>query len=556
MNTTVQTSKSFFGLEPEIPQSLITETIETEILICGAGNVGMSGAIFAGKRGAKTLVIEKDETVGLIKPYMGSIDTRAHKAVGESGKIDKDEIVKELLNYSTKYTEDLKIYGDYRRSKYQGANKVDENLVRLWADESGATFDELADELSGYGIKHVCEYDVKNGHHGVFKAFPIHTRFLVPFLKGGPMALMHAGVYVLEKFFVKKAKSYGVKFMFNTGLIKVIKEGNRIVGAIARKKSGEYIRINASKGVLLGTGGYINNEEWLEKLNPEAVAVSTLRAKQRGNTGDGIKVGIWAGGVKDRYPSAMIFDRGAVKPGGKAGVPLPEAGSYDSFLMGSQPFMKVNMDGKRFTNEYVPYDIVIHPLQDQKNGVACIIWDANYWKHVKKFHTIGCSRLIPSSSIPNTREGMGFIPNFAMLMMQRKLGNLKKSNTIEGLAKKLNLPAEQLKMTVNRYNEMGKTGKDEDFGRPGHTLLPITKPPYYGITNAGWILTTMDGLRINTNIQVVGQDGQAIEGLYAAGDVAGGFFGDNLYPELCVGVAVGKTITFTRRAIQHMTGVI
>jgi succinate dehydrogenase/fumarate reductase flavoprotein subunit len=66
----------------------------------------------------------------------------------------------------------------------------------------------------------------------------------------------------------------------------------------------------------------------------------------------------------------------------------------------------------------------------------------------------------------------------------------------------------------------------------------------------------MDGLRINENTQVLDKSGNPIEGLYAAGDVAGGFFANNLYPELVVGVAVGKTMTFARHAILHMTGSI
>ncbi len=540
--------------EPDISLSDISETIETEILICGAGNAGMAAAIVAGNKGAKTIVIEKDKKMGLIKPYMGAIDTRAQRAAGEKARVDKEEIIDELVNYSTKYTEDKKVYGDYKRSRYQGANKVDEKLVRLWADESGPTFDFLADELSEYGIKHVAEYDIGHGHHGPFKAFPVHTKLLVPFRKGGPLAISHAGVYVLEKFFVKKVKSYGVKLMFNTGLVKVVKEGNRVVGVIARKKNGKYIRINASKGVLIATGGYAANEQLVAERNPEAVSVSTLRYEQKGNQGDGIRAGVWAGGDKDELPSAMVFDRGPIKPGGRSGVPISTGSTFDSFFMASQPFMKVNMKGKRFTSESVPYDIVLYPLQDQKNGVYNIIWDANYWKHIKAFHTIGCSRIVPSKSTPRTFEGMRFLPNYGLMMLMRVRGLLKKSRTIEGLAKKLKLPPEEFKATVERYNEMAKLGEDKDFGKDPDTLLPLVKPPYYGITNAGWLLTTMDGLRINTNIQVVDTEGNAIEGLYAAGDVAGGFFGDNLYPELCVGVAVGKTMTFARHAVLHMTG--
>jgi fumarate reductase flavoprotein subunit len=548
---------AWYGSEPEIPQSKIVDTIDTEVLICGAGCAGMAAAIVAGKQGVKTLVIEKNKKGGIIKPYMGAIDTKAQKKVGNKAKIDKEEIIQELVHYGTKYIEEMHIYGpDYKRSKYLGANKVDENLVRLWADESGQTFDFLAEELSEYGIKHVAEYDIADGYQGVFKAYPVHTKLLVPFLKGGPFAVIHGGIYVLDRFFEKKAKSNGAKIMFNTALVKLIKNENRVVGVIARKKNGQYIRVNASKGVLLSTGGYAGDEELFAKLNPEATAVSTLRFPNNGNIGDGIKAGIWAGGEKVEYPSAMLFNRGSIKPGGKSGVPIKKGGPFDEFFFGSQPFLKVNMQGKRYCNESAPYDIVLHPLQDEKNGVSCMIWDSNYWKNVEGFHTIGCSRMIPSDSEPKTREGMGWLMCFVLNTMASLKGHIKKATTIEGLARKLKLPVKELKSTIERYNEMAKLGEDKDFGKPAKDLFPMEKPPYYGVTHAGWLLCTMDGLKINKDIQVLDGKGNPIEGLYAAGDVAGGFFANNLYPELVVGVACGKTMTFARHAILHMTGTI
>ena len=102
----------------------------------------------------------------------------------------------------------------------------------------------------------------------------MQTKFLVPFRKGGPFAMIHAGIYVLEKFFVKKMKSLGVNCMFSTPLVKVIKDGSRVVGAIARKKDGTYIRINASNGVLISTGGYAADPELMAEVNPEATAIS------------------------------------------------------------------------------------------------------------------------------------------------------------------------------------------------------------------------------------------------------------------------------------------
>lgn len=541
--------------EPEIPLSAIADTIETEVLICGAGNAGLMAAISAAKLGARTLIIEKNKRIGFIKPYMGAVDTKAQKAVGGKARIDKEEIIRELVNYGTLCTENNPVYGpDYRPSKYAGSNKVDEKLVRLWANESGAAFDFLAEELSEYGIKHVSEYDIADGWHGGFKAYPTHTKLLVPPLKGGPFAIIHAGIYVLERFFEKKTRSLGARIMFNTALVKLVREGNRVAGVIARRKDGRYLRINASKGVVICTGGYAAKEEMVARVNPEATAVSCLRFVQPGNHGEGIMAGLWAGADKDPYPSAMVFDRGITKPGEKSDIPIRIGGSFDSFFFGSQPFMKVNMEGKRFCNESVPYDVILNPLQNEKNGVACMIWDANYWNHVKSFNTIGCSRMVPSKSRPRTYEGMGRFMNAGMLLMMRVKGYIKKSRTIEGLAKKLRLPAEEFKATVERYNQMAKAGNDTDFGKPAKDMLALDRPPYYGVTYGGWLLTTMDGLRINENIQVVDRNGNPIEGLYAAGDVAGGFFANNFYPELVVGVAVGKSMTFARHAVLHMTG--
>jgi fumarate reductase flavoprotein subunit len=545
------------GVEPEIHESAIAETVDTEILICGAGTGGMVAALVAAKQGVKTLIIEKNPTVGYFKTYVGAIDSKAQKAAGNKAKIDRAEIVQELVHYTTKYVDEELVYGaDSVRPKYLGANSVNEQLVQLWADESGQAFDFLAEELGEYGITHVAEYDTGDGHHGKFKAYPTHTKFLVPFLKGGPMSLAHSGVGVIEPWLEKKAKNYGAEFRFNTPLVKLVKNGKRVAGAIARRKDGSYIRINASKGVLLCTGGYADDQDLVAKLNPEAASVTTFSYVQHGNVGDGIKAGIWAGGEKDQFPSAMLFDRGLTKPGGKSGVPFRKGGMFDAFHFGSQPFLKVNMDGKRFCCESVPYDVILYPLQNEKNGVCCIIWDANYWQNIEGFHTIGCSRQVPSTSKPATREGGTKIVNSALLAKAALQGYIQKANTLEELATKLKLPVDAFKATVERYNQMAKAGVDEDFGKPAKDLFALETPPFYGATNAGWLLTTMDGLHINTDMQVLDTSGNIIEGLYAAGDVAGGFFADNLYPELVVGVASGKTITFARHAIRHMTGVI
>ena len=102
---------------------------------------------------------------------------------------------------------------------------------------------------------------------------------------------------------------------------------------------------------------------------------------------------------------------------------------------------------------------------------------------------------------------------------------------------------------MERYNELCAKGVDEDYGKSAHRMTPVDTAPFYGIRTCAWHLTTLDGCRINTDMQVIREDGTPIEGLWATGDVTGGFFANN-YPNLFTGLACGRTMTFGRRAAK------
>ena len=83
---------------------------------------------------------------------------------------------------------------------------------------------------------------------------------------------------------------------------------------------------------------------------------------------------------------------------------------------------------------------------------------------------------------------------------------------------------------------------DEDFGKEPFRLLPLATPPFYGVRNTGVLLCTLDGIRIDTEARALRADGTPVEGLYVVGNDSGNFFCGN-YPELVVGVAVGRSLT-------------
>ena len=125
--------------------------------------------------------------------------------------------------------------------------------------------------------------------------------------------------------------------------------------------------------------------------------------------------------------------------------------------------------------------------------------------------------------------------------------NVLTAQTVEGLAQKMEAPVEAFKTTVARYNEMARNGKDLDFGKHPDRLTTIEKPPFYACKMETRYMVILGGLKVNTKLQVLDAERNAIPGLYAAGNVSGSFFG-NMYPTTVPGLTHSRAWTFGRLA--------
>ncbi len=341
---------------------------------------------------------------------------------------------------------------------------------------------------------------------------------------------------------VEKAKELGVDIYYETPLVQLIREDNsRVTGAIARNKQGEYIRVNAQQGVILCTGGYARDVEMVEKLCPTALATS-MSVCPLTNTGDGIKAGLWVGAAMDPVHAMMVFDRGIVLDGKPIGPPWQ--GGY--LQLGSQPFLRVNTRGERFVNEDLPYDYCWDAALMEPGQVWWQVWDANWKEDVKRFHTTICSRIVDHPGAP-PRGGLDL--QEAEINKLVEMGLIKKADSIDELAGLMKVPAGTFSATVNRYNELAQKGEDLDFGKITFRLSTLQQAPFYAANLAGMLICNLNGLRINTRMQVLDQELNAIPGLYAAGNDSGSFFALN-YPEMLGGIALGRTATFGRIAAQ------
>lgn len=528
--STGESPKSWRDAPAPIPQDQLAEIYISDIVIVGAGNAGMAAGMRAVERGASVTIVEKLSAVGASRSSFAAIDSRMQKAAGIS--LNKHEVVEELCKYAS--------------------HRVDQKLIRLWANESGATMDWLADLMAQQGYEMIVETDCGNEDHGFYKTFPVCHNLQSVYEGDEPVPYMaDASVHPeIAMHLVEPFTAAGGRILFNTPMQQLIRnEAGRVIGVVCKDADGDYVGVYARKGVMICTSGYAYNEDMMRDMNPQTVAHCTTMEAYPGNDGDGIKAATWIGADKDDVPTVMIFDRGGV-PSGVGGGGL-YANSGVMTHIGSQPFLKVNHDGERFCNESVPYDYIYHAATKEKLSTYCMIFDANWREQTRQFHTIGCSRmqLSPSGSkyILSTEDFQEFF--FQNILMPA--GICVEADTIEGLAEKLLIPADALKATVARYNELCAKGVDEDFGKESYRMMPIDTPPYRGVTLGGQLLCTLDGLRINTKMQVLDKCGEAIEGLYAGGNDSGGFF-SNCYPELIVGAAMGRTFTFARIAGENM----
>ena len=516
-------SSDWLGKAPEIAEGDIKETLDTEVLIVGCGTGGWIAAMTAAEEGAKVLVLEKREATTNIRHDIGAIGSKKQlESIAKDPKyaIDKMEALQEIVRY--------------------GGGYVDSDLIRVWADESAELVDWLTGilEKDGYfAMRH--EAGVGNvDDPGRDKAFASgHSPETLPAAPEGMDT---------DKYFRQYCDSMGVEFRLNAALVKLEQDGSgKVTGAIAQDQTDQhYIRITASKGVIMCAGGYASNTQMMQALQPHTLAMKINLPAGSTCDGSGIKAMMWAGAALDPTHASMMFNRACCLPTETAGYKT----NGKMFWFGEQPFLKVNLNGKRFCNESGPYEFMLHSMYMQPNHTYCDIFDSNSEEYARQFEEVGCCRLFPfDNDAPSNRDFASVWDQLTGQFVDE--GYVIKANTIEELAKGLKIPEENLTAAVKRYNELCAKGVDEDYGKEKHRLTPVDQPPFYGVRVGAWHLTTLNGCRINTDMQVIREDGTPIEGLWATGDCTGGFFAQT-YPNLFTGLACGRTMTFGRHAAK------
>ena len=528
-------ANDWLGKEPDIDEAAITETVDTDILIVGAGNGGMFAAAYAAANGLNFRVIEQNANVQDTRHWYGAVDSAAAKEAGEPAT-DKAKLLSEISRYAS--------------------GKCDQRVVKTWINESAAMHDFMRSILEDkYGW--VCDFT--SGSEAAWPAENAehNTDYLYPVQEHNYMASESASGLPRNELLLQYIQELGYDVDFKTSLAKLEKNSDgRITGIIAQSTEDDhFIRYNANQGVLLACGGFPGNPYMMEQLDPLGTSVTTACSYSPADKGYGIRAAVWAGANLDKEAAPMLFDRGIVAPGVDAGYVDSDSafggkafpGKIRQYNPGTQPFLKVNRNGERFANESCPYNDIVYAAAHQPGRVYAQICDANILEDAKRFHTIGCSA--------QTRNGG---EKYIQGKMDEAIeaGALFKCDTLDELADKLGFTGaakDTFLATVERYNELYDKQNDEDFGKPAYRLSAIRTAPFYGCWLGASLLTTEQGIAINEKGQALDTNNQPMEGLYITGDMSGSFFANN-YPCLMAGVAMGRTLTYAMKAVKQMAG--
>ena len=490
------------GLEPSDLVSKNTSTTKAkdieetvDVVVVGAGGAGMTAAITATDAGKKVIVVESQPIAG-----GNSVRSTGGMNAAKTPYQDKNEfkeaagVEKTLATAAEKFADNATITALAATVKSQwdtyqanpqgyfdsvelmeldtmigGKGKNNPELVKALAENSADAIEWLAS--IGAEVKNV-------GAFGGASVKRIHR----PVNADGKVTAV--GAYIVP-ILEKNLQDRNVQFLFDTTANEIIMKDGKAVGIKGTGKDGHKVTINA-KSVVIATGGFGANAEMVEKYKPELKGFATTNAE--GAQGQGIDMATAAGAATVDMNQIQIHPTVHIEEDGNAHL-ITEGLRGDGAIL-------VNAEGKRFYDEVSTRDKVSAAIIEQTDKSAWLVVD------------------------------QAMVDKSAVIAGYIKSGYTVTGATYEELAKAMGVDEATFTSTMNTWNQAVEAKSDAEFGRTSFAN-PLTTAPYYAIKITPAVHHTMGGIVINPKAEVLNEKGEAISGLYAAGEVTGAVHGAN-----------------------------
>ena len=476
-------------------------------VVVGSGSTGLSCALTLAEGGAKVCVLEKMKAFGGVSNFAeGMFAAESVLQKREYIRYTRDEAFKNIMEYSHW--------------------KANARLVRAFVDETGP----IIEWLMALGV----EFEgVSTNTPGGFPVWHI--------LKGPERQRGSSMIRVLAS----RARERGVQFFLSMPARRLLMEEGRVTGVEAGE---EEETLFSARVVVIATGGYANNAEWIKRYAGFNLGVDLVPVGNVGKMGDGIRMAFEAGADEEGLGVLQLLRSGP--PVGENTLdmigPL-EVASY-------QPCLHVNQDGERYCDESItgnfPFDG--NAISKQRGRVVYTVFDDSHMERwMREGVEIGTGKIIPPGSKVDIRKAIEDA-------LGRKAPGVFSASSIEELAGLVGIEKERLKETVKEYNAFCLKGHDDLFAKDRHYLVPLLGPRFYALRCRLIFLGTLGGIKVNHRMEVLDKMGRRIPGLYAGGMDAGGLFGDSYDVFTCggtlaFGLASGRIAG--RAALEYLSKV-
>ena len=518
-NTASSSDEDWLGTEPEIDESKVAKTVDVDVAVVGCGIAGVAACRSVAEDGGLVAAFEKADgpqcRSGEYAVINGKVQAKWGRDTWTREQID--DIIDSHMVEST-----------YRCKR---------SIMSKWAHNIGDAFDwwvEANPDLyyAETTRSAIPDESADNFIIPIFYPLPEHYDWKQERFPCYPTSVeFKPDQHVTVEANMQKAVDTGnVQTFYGCFVEKLIMEDGRCVGLYARDAAtGEYIKCNASKGVILSTGDYSQNTKMLKHFCPEVIENNIqclfTNVDVEGNftnQGDGIQLGMWAGAQVQQSHAPMIHHMGG-------GADLAGVG-----VMGNAGFLNLDLNGKRFMNEDLPGQQLENQIELQKNRESWQIFDSNWPEqlpYMPAAHGGACYYEDYASEDEGPKNNTTYRNYKSPYQLEAAVadGRAVKADTLEELVAKIypdDTAAQQTALdSIQRYNELAKAGYDEDFHKPASRMWAVENGPFYAdkFTTA-LLLVCIGGLESDEDCHTFDADRNVIPGLYVAGNIQGNRF--------------------------------
>ena len=510
--------EDWLGTEPEIDESKVAKTVDVDVAVVGCGIAGVAACRSVAEDGGLVAAFEKADgpqcRSGEYAVINGKVQAKWGRDTWTREQID--DIIDSHMVEST-----------YRCKR---------SIMSKWAHNIGETFDwwvEANPDLyyAETTRSAIPDESADNFIIPIFYPLPEHYDWKQERFPCYPTSVeFKPDQHVTVEANMQKAIDTGnVQTFYGCFVEKLIMDNGRCVGLYARDAAtGEYIKCNASKGVILSTGDYSQNTKMLKHFCPEVIENNIqclfTNVDVEGNftnQGDGIQLGMWAGAQVQQSHAPMIHHMGG-------GADLAGVG-----VMGNAGFLNLDLNGKRFMNEDLPGQQLENQIELQKNRESWQIFDSRpeQLPYMPAAHGGACYYEDYASEDEGPKNNTTYRNYKSPYQLEAAVadGRAVKADTLEELVAKIypdDTAAQQTALdSIQRYNELAKAGYDEDFHKPASRMWAVENGPFYAdkFTTA-LLLVCIGGLESDEDCHTFDADRNVIPGLYVAGNIQGNRF--------------------------------